>query len=117
MPSIELFKFEPATAELAAGDLIFKEGDSGNAMFAILEGRVEIVKADKVLITLEPGDVFGEMALIEHTPRSATAVAKTPCRLVAINAKRFMYLVQHSPFFAIQMMQVLSERLRRHTES
>ncbi|MCI0525856.1 MAG: cyclic nucleotide-binding domain-containing protein [Nitrospira sp.] len=75
--------------------------------------QVDILIQDKVLETVKPGGILGEMALIDAKPRSATAVAKTDCKLVPIDEKRFVFLVQETPYFAIQVMQVMVERLRR----
>ena len=57
--------------------------------------------------------MLGEMALIDNSPRSATVKAKTDCTLAVINQKRFMTLIQQTPYFAIQVMSVLADRLRR----
>jgi len=62
---------------------------------------------------VEPGGMFGEMALIEHLPRSATAIAVSASRLSPIDQRRFLFLVQHHPFFALEVMQVLAHRLRQ----
>ncbi|MBV8150546.1 MAG: cyclic nucleotide-binding domain-containing protein, partial [Candidatus Eremiobacteraeota bacterium] len=82
-------------------------------MYVIAEGDVEIRIGDTVLERIEAGGIFGEMALIEHLPRSATAVAITETKLSPITQRRFLYLVQNHPFFALEVMQVLAHRLRR----
>jgi len=81
-------------------------------MFAIVEGTVEIVRGDAVRETLGAGEFFGEMSLIDKSPRSATARAKTDCRIVAIDEKRFGFMVQQTPFFALEVMRTLAARLR-----
>lgn len=86
-------------------------------MYAVVEGEVEIVFADKVINTHGPGEIFGEMALIDTKRRSAAAVAKSDCKLVPIDEKRFLFLVQQHPYFPLQLMRVLAERLRLRTES
>ena len=85
-------------------------------MFAVLEGEVDLRKGDHLLETVRSGGVFGEMALIDREPRSATAVARSECRVIAVSEKRFTLLVQQTPYFALQIMQVLAQRLRRNTE-
>lgn len=85
-------------------------------MFAVLDGAVEIVIRGKTVETMEAGDVFGEMALVEELPRAATAIAKSDAKLVRIDKKRFMFLVQQNPFFALQMMTIMAGRLRRMNE-
>lgn len=117
MPKFDFLRKEPEVRSCRAGEVIFSEGDAGEQMYAVLEGEIEIRKGGRVLETVGAGGVFGEMALIDREPRSAAAVAKSDCRLAAVNQSRFMLLVQQTPFFALQMMQVLSERLRRNTAS
>jgi CRP-like cAMP-binding protein len=82
-------------------------------MYVILEGEVELRIGGRVVETLGPGEPFGEMALIDHAPRIATATAKSDCRLVAVPEKRFLFLVQQTPYFALHVMRVMAERLRK----
>jgi CRP/FNR family cyclic AMP-dependent transcriptional regulator len=96
-----------------AGDVIFHEGDPGTVMYVISGGQVDILVGSQVVETAGPGSIVGEMALIDDSPRSATTIAKTDCELVAVDHKRFEFLVQQTPFFALEVMQVMSERLRR----
>jgi CRP/FNR family transcriptional regulator, cyclic AMP receptor protein len=118
MATVDLVKRERNTKHFSAGDIIFAEGDPDNDCFYVLEeGEVEIANQKKFLETIRPGGFFGEMGLVNNKPRSATATAKTDCRLVVINEGDFYFMIQHSPFFAIEMMQVLSERVRRNTEA
>ena len=87
--SINLFANEPDIRSFAAGSYVFKENEeSGNLMFAVLEGQVELRKGSRTLMVLGPEGIFGEMAILEEMPRSADAVAVTDCRLAAINQKR-----------------------------
>ncbi len=113
MPIYEILRHEPDVESFAAGQKVFSEGDRGDAMFAVVEGRIEIRRGERVLETVERGGVFGEMALIDHEPRSASAVAAIDSRLVRIAERRFLTLVQQTPFFALQVMQILTRRLRR----
>jgi CRP-like cAMP-binding protein len=103
--------FPPAS--FAPGDIIFSAGDAGDQMFVVRSGEVDIERDGKVIETLSAGGVFGEMALIDGAPRSATARAKTACELVPINERTFLFLVHETPFFAIAVMRTLAERLRR----
>lgn len=100
------------TLNFASGQPIFKAGDRGEAMFIITEGEVEIRDGSGVLETAGPGSIFGELALIDDAPRSATAVAKTDCRVVPVDRRRFEYMVQETPFFGLAVMKVLADRLR-----
>ena len=103
-------------ARYAAGDVIFAEGDKGDAMFVVRTGEVTIERGDRVMETLGSGGVFGEMALIDGSPRSATVRAKTDCEVAPINEKTFLFLVHETPFFAIAVMRTLADRLRRMDE-
>jgi CRP-like cAMP-binding protein len=108
-----LFLNETDPKHFAAGQKIFGEGDAGDYMYGVIEGQVEIHKGGQVVDTIGPGGIFGEMALIDHTGRSATAVAKTDCKAAQISEKRFYFLVQQTPNFALHLLRVLSERIRQ----
>ena len=112
MNPAELFRQETNTLQLAPGDFLFREGDSGENMYVLLEGEIEILLGDFVLETVGQGALIGEMALIHDSPRTATAVAKAPCRLAEINRRRFHFLVQQTPHFATHVMKTLADRLR-----
>lgn len=96
-----------------AGQIIFKQGEHGHRMYMVQSGEVDIVYLDTVLETVGPGGIIGEMALIDHSPRTASAIARTDCRVQPINEKRFHYMVQAAPDFALRVMQTMAERLRR----
>jgi CRP-like cAMP-binding protein len=100
----------------APGDIVFSQGQPGDVMYIVKEGEVEIRLGDKVLDTIGPDGFFGEMALIDDAPRSASAVAKTHCKLAPVNQKRFLFMVQQTPFFAIRLLKAMSARIRRHNE-
>ncbi|WP_035615982.1 cyclic nucleotide-binding domain-containing protein [Haloferula sp. BvORR071] len=95
------------------GDTIFKAGDPGNEMFIVDEGEVDIVINGTVVETVGPEHFFGELALIDEAPRSADAVARTDCKLAALDQRQFTFLVDEIPFFALRVMKVLADRLRR----
>jgi CRP-like cAMP-binding protein len=97
----------------APSEVIFREGDKGDKMYLVRSGEVEIELNGKVIETLAQGDIFGEMALIDGSPRVATARAKTPCEVAAITEKGFIFLVDEMPYFAIFVMRTLADRLRR----
>jgi CRP/FNR family cyclic AMP-dependent transcriptional regulator len=111
--TIEIFRNEQDTLAIPAGQTIFNEGDSGNSMYVVVEGNVDLLVKGKLVESLGPGGVLGEMALLDNIPRSAGAIAKTDCRLVEINEKRFKFLIQQTPNFALQLMRVIADRLRR----
>jgi CRP/FNR family cyclic AMP-dependent transcriptional regulator len=107
--------FPPAS--FATGATIFAAGDKGDAMYVVRTGEVVIERGGQVMETLGPGGIFGEMALIDGSPRSATARAKTDCVVAPINEKSFLFLVHETPFFAIAVMRTLAERLRRMNQA
>lgn len=117
MPAFTFLRNERDVRAFKAGEVIFSEGDAGDSMFAVLEGEVEIRTGERVLETVGQGSVFGELALIDEAPRSATAVVTRDCRVVAVGERRFTALVQQTPYFALEIMKVLADRLRRNTSS
>jgi CRP/FNR family cyclic AMP-dependent transcriptional regulator len=101
-----------ATRSARAGEVIFKEGDAAEQLFVIKSGEVTIRSGNRTLAELSTNHIFGEMALIDDAPRSATAVARTDVELVPISEKQFLFLVSQTPFFALKVMRVLARRLR-----
>ena len=99
--------------DYAPGEVIVREGEAGDCMFVILEGEVDVSAAGRVVTQLGAGSLFGEMSMINDEPRSATVTAKTQLRLVPITRRRFIFLTEQTPFFALHMMKLLSMRLRR----
>jgi CRP/FNR family cyclic AMP-dependent transcriptional regulator len=97
---------------MAAGSVIFREGEDAQELFVIRSGRVRIQIGNRTITELSTNDIFGEMALIDNEPRSATAVAITDLELVAVSEKQFLFLVSQTPHFALKVMRVLARRLR-----
>lgn len=98
--------------EVAAGDVVFAEGDPGAEMLGLISGAVELRKGELTLATLGPGDTFGELALVDQSPRSLTAVATEASVLAVIDDKAFIYLVHETPMFALQVMRSMAQRIR-----
>ena len=98
--------------EFKAGDVIFKQGDAAAELFIIQSGEVEIRLGNRRLEKLSNYNFFGEMALIDSAPRSATAVAVTDVKLVPVGEKQFLFLVSNTPYFALNVMRILARRLR-----
>lgn len=114
MTTFEFLRHEPVIREYKKGQTIFKEGDPGSdCMFGVLEGVIEIQIGSQTVERVEPVHVFGEMALIDQQSRSATAIAAVDSRVAVIDKKRFLRLVEQTPHFALNIMQVISARLRR----
>lgn len=113
--TIEIFKYEQNVDYYAAGELIFEAGDPGRVMYVVQEGEVDVLANGRVIDTVIAGGIFGEMALIDRSPRSASVMARTDCRVVPLDEARFMQHVHRTPFFALQVMRIMTERLRRRT--
>ena len=108
----QLFKNAEEVERFASGARIFTEGAPGDEMYVVLDGEVEIRVGDEPIEVVGVGGIIGEMALIDARERSATAVARTDCRLAVVNERRFMFLIQETPFFALHVMRILADRLR-----
>jgi CRP/FNR family transcriptional regulator, cyclic AMP receptor protein len=108
---------EKCINEFGVDDVIFEEGSTGRELFVVLDGKVDIAKVGggkkTVIVTLGKGEFFGEMAVIDGSARSASAIASAPnTRVMRINHARFVYLVSQQPAFALMIMDALSKRLR-----
>jgi CRP/FNR family transcriptional regulator, cyclic AMP receptor protein len=108
-----IVRFATDLESFPAGQTIFSEGTDGDVMYVVKEGEVEVKVHGHVVEVVGPGGIFGEMALIDQSPRSATAIAKTACRLVPVNEARFKFLVQQAPAFSLEVMRVMALRLRK----
>ena len=108
-----IFTDDPSSKSFAAGSVIFEKGTKGEEMYVIREGEVDILIEGCHLETISRDDIFGELCLIDQQSRIASAVARTDCVVQAINKRRFLFLVQETPLFAIRVMKVLADRLRR----
>ena len=95
-----------------AGSVIFLEGHEARELFVVKSGQVRIQIGNRTVTELGADSIFGEMALIDNEPRSATAVAVTDVELVAVSEKQFLFLVGQTPYFALRVMRVLAQRLR-----
>ncbi len=95
-----------------AGEVIFQQGEAGDIMYGIIEGEVQFSLDGKLAETLKVGDVFGEGAIVhpKHLRRS-TATAKTDCQLAFLDKERFMFAVQQTPIFALEVMRSYSDRV------
>ena len=117
MGKINLFNNSADYDSFKQGDVIFNVGDAGELAYVVKEGEVDILVAGNAIERVLPGGIFGEMALIDSKPRSASAVAVTDCQLVPITEKRFTLLIQQTPYFALEVMKIMADRLRRGGES
>lgn len=112
MIPLEIFSHNTARITIQAGQALFREGDEGNQMYVLETGSAEVIVQNQLVETLAHGSVVGEMGLVSPGPHSASVIAKTDCEFVAVDEKRFQFLVQQTPYFAIQVMRLMAERLR-----
>ncbi|MFA7306322.1 MAG: cyclic nucleotide-binding domain-containing protein [Hyphomicrobium sp.] len=96
-----------------AGEKIFLEDDAADAMYMVRSGRVDVITYGTVLENVRAGGIFGEMALIDDGRRSAAAMAAEPTEVVAIDKRAFLTIISNDPQFALRVMGLLANRLRR----
>jgi len=105
--------------KLNADEVLFNEGDKGDVMYLIREGKIKITKGkdedEKVLAVLKEGDFFGEMAIIDGSPRSASAIAVTPTSLLVIDKETFKSKLKENPLIEYTL-ETLTRRLRTTDE-
>ncbi len=118
--ALEFFKLGGTLEQFAAGKQIFAENDKTSGLFSkgariylLLDGDVMLTRAGKPLDLVPPGEIFGEMAAIAEAPRSATAIAHKNCRVLSLDEKQFQHALQKMPEFALMLMSVMAQRLRR----
>ena len=109
----ELFSHETDLLELAAGQTLFREGEPAELMYVLMSGTIDIIVNNRLVETAKAGAIIGEMGMIDEGTRSATVVAKSACKLVSIDRRRFNFLIQQTPHFALHVMRVIAKRLRR----
>lgn len=107
-----LFRSADEVRELPAGTVVFSEGDEGHEMYGVVSGSVALTKNGAAVATIGPEGTFGELALIDHSPRSLTATTTEPTTVAVINERTFLFLVHETPVFALQVMRSLADRLR-----
>lgn len=112
--TIELFQKPPSPKTFLTGEVIFREGEQGDVIYGIISGEVEIVVNGKVVETIQKGDVFGEGSLVHlNHQRDTKAIAKTDSLLAFLDREHFMFAVQQTPMFALEVIKSYSDRLRR----
>ncbi len=114
--TVEIFQRQPDLRCLKAGEAIYHEGDVADYMYGIIEGEIEMVKQGKVYETLKAGQVFGVGGILGVGPRQSDAIAKTDCKLAHLEQKHFLFAVQETPMFAVEVMRNYSIRLRNLIE-
>ena len=109
----ELFRHQAGLRLLAAGQILFSEGERGEVMFVLMSGTADIIVHGKVVETARAGAIVGEMAMIDDNARSPTVVARSDCSFFPVGRERFNFLVQQTPNFALHVMRVMADRLRK----
>ena len=100
-----------------AGTVIAREGEPGVGLFIMSEGTAEVTIGGKKKIMLGPGDFFGEIALLDGGPRTATVTAVTDVKLLGLTEWVFRGLMQQYPGIAVKTLQAMADRLRRATKA
>ena len=103
---------DQAVVRFDRGKIIMVAGQAGNLMYVVIEGSVAISIRGAVVERVTQGGIFGEMALIDQSPRAANAIAETDCALLAINRQVFLNLVKSEPTFGVSLLGAMAERLR-----
>ena len=117
MDLLEVFNDSADLIELKSRSVLFEEGSEAEFMYVIMNGEIGLSLHGKKIATAGKGSIIGEMALLSSDPRSATATAITDCQLAPIDLHSFKLLIQHTPDFALHIMKVLADRLRRANET
>ena len=117
--ALQFFKTYGKAEDIAAGKAIFVENEDaggifsgGRKMYLLIDGEVILSVGKNNIGSVANGEIFGEMASITHLPRSATATAKTPCKVYALDEKQFVGAIEKSPEFALMLMSIMISRLR-----
>jgi CRP-like cAMP-binding protein len=97
--------------DLEEGRVLTREGEIGNEFLIVLEGEVEVVRDGKVITTCGPGNYFGEIALLDNRPRTATVKAKTNVVVEVLDRREFAALLEKSPEICMQIMATMAQRL------
>ena len=97
--------------DFPAGRELTRQGGAGREFFVLIEGAAEVIRDGKRVNTMQPGDFFGELALITKTPRTATVTTATPVDALVITARDFERLLMQDPLIALKVMRAVVERL------
>jgi CRP/FNR family transcriptional regulator, cyclic AMP receptor protein len=108
-----LFSRESNPVTLKSGQVLFKKGDAAHSMYVVLSGEVRIGDDNVTFEQVSAGSIVGEMALIDRAPRSATVTAVTDATLAEVDEKRFLFMVRETPSFSLNVLRLLTHRLRR----
>ncbi len=111
--TVEIFQKAPSPQTFLAGEIIFEEGQLGNIAYGIIEGEVELLVKGQVVETIKKGDIFGQGALVQPEGiRASTAIAKTDCLIGWLEKPQFLFAIEHTPMFAVELFRSFSTRTR-----
>ena len=102
--------------DIPAGQTLTEKGRSGGDFFVILSGQAEVSRGSAPATTLGPGDYFGEIALLDNGPRTATVIAKSALRCLVLSPGQFQDVLYQDPAIAVKMLHVVVRRLRAMAE-
>ncbi|MGD1897680.1 MAG: cyclic nucleotide-binding domain-containing protein [Phormidesmis sp.] len=115
--TVQYYQKDPAPKTFGPGDTVFAAGDIEEILYGVVEGEVELWVDGKLAETIRTGDIFGEGALVhEDSKRFETAIAKTDCQLAYLDKRHFLFVIQQTPMFALEVIKSYSDRLRRVKE-
>ncbi len=104
-------------ASIQAGEKVFLQDEAGGTMYLVRSGSVDILMFGRALETVGPDGIFGEMSLIDESPRSAAALAASNVEVAMVNREQFLSLVKDDPAFSLYVLQIMAQRLRRLDEA
>jgi len=111
-----LFGDNDEAVTLDAGQVLFQQGEPAESFYVVKSGELQILNGNHVFETVGKGGILGEMALVDGGSRSATVRAVARSELIPVDERRFLFMVQQTPYFALRVMRVMSERLRMMNE-
>ena len=109
---LRLFENRTNARKVEAGALLFAKGDEAREMFIVKTGELQIFDGDFVFETVGPGELLGEMAIVDGSPRSASVRALTAAEVFSLDRTQFLQIVEQTPLFSIRVMETISLRLR-----
>jgi len=117
MAILNLFQYVKDTVTFPPGHMIYQEDEPNTGVaYVVLEGQVEVTIGGRVVETVTAGGLLGELSLIDNKPHAATCTTKTEVKVAPIDQPRFLFMVQETPYFAIEVMRVMANRLRRERD-
>jgi len=117
MAILNLFQYVKETVTFLPGHVIYQEDETSTGVaYVVLQGEVEVTIGGRVVETVTAGGLLGELSLIDNKPHAATCTTKTEVKAAPLDQPRFLFMVQETPFFAIEVMRVMADRLRRERD-